>query len=224
MATVSQTLANVVQDMDELLAEEEAADRAATTQPNTSPVFRAAPALQLDEIFDRLRSSRAPRTPHLVVRLPTGGYSYAPSHLYSPARSPRRRLRRTADRPLLRQIAHNRSPRQVSRPPRGMRLLARPRGLGVSIAAPQQRHESLFGADTSNLVPVKLAESLCPPGRCSICLVDFKDGVDAGEEIVWVNCQSAADAKLDHVYHMACIESWIQYSGRRQCPQCRGSF
>ena len=69
------------------------------------------------------------RTPRLVVRLPNGGFSYAPSPIFEvvPPNAPRRRAPRTADVPLVRQHGPTAAEYQ------SVWRLRRQRGVGVSV-------------------------------------------------------------------------------------------
>ena len=201
--SVSDTLASVVQEMDHLVSQEEEMDRQDARADNNT---------HLERVLSRVQRRR---TPHLVIRLPTGGYSYAPSRLYSPLHSPVR-FQGQQDRPILRQLA--RTPRHSASffrvPGRRGRALST-----LSLQIPHPPQPAAFFED--NLLPVTLTPEICPRGRCAICLIDFKDSM--GKEITWVNCQSFNPTN-DHVFCYDCITGWIAHSGRRTCPECRGSF
>ncbi len=218
ISTVSDTLASVMTEMDQMVSEEEELDRqvAAPAENDT----------HLERVLSRVRRRR---TPHLIVRLPTGGYSYAPSRLYSPVHSPTQsfRRRRRSERPLLRQIAATRAPRpsaSFSRAPgrRGRTLST----LSIQFPPPSQpppppQPPQPPPSVEDNLLPITLTPDICPRGRCAICLIDFKDNM--GKKITWVNCQSSNPTN-DHVFCYDCIQGWIAHSGRRTCPECRGRF
>lgn len=215
IASVSDTLASVMTEMDQMVSEEEELDRQAA-----APVENDT---HLERVLSRVRRRR---TPHLVVRLPAGGYSYAPSRLYSPVHSPTQSFRRRSDRPLLRQIASTRAPRPSANFSRSLGRRRRTLStLSLQFPSPQPppppQPPQPPPSFEDNLLPITLTPDICPRGRCAICLIDFKDNM--GKEITWVNCQSSNPTN-DHVFCYACIQGWIAHSGRRTCPECRGAF
>jgi Ring finger domain len=57
---------------------------------------------------------------------------------------------------------------------------------------------------------------------CSICLVDYQHG----EEIQRNGLRNVSGeaTPCDHIFHPKCISTWIQSSGKSECPFCRGPF
>jgi Anaphase-promoting complex subunit 11 RING-H2 finger len=56
---------------------------------------------------------------------------------------------------------------------------------------------------------------------CTICLVDFEHGEEIQRNAV---CDLSGGTICDHIFHPQCISSWIQKSGKQECPCCRRSF
>ena len=64
-------------------------------------------------------------------------------------------------------------------------------------------------------INVSLNEFLCsdiPEEECSICIEDY----NTNDVIRILDC--------NHSFHTNCIESWIQYSSKTQCPICSKPF
>lgn len=233
ITSVSETLAGVMQEMDTLIEAEEEIERQVSDSS-----LDVTTNLTLDEILSRVR--RRPRTPHMIVRLPTGGYSYAPSRLYSPLNGQRRRLRRPRrERPNLSPLAspHQRRRAMQDRPilmqassPNRQGGRSRQSALSwsrISQRLARGRPDPIEVPERvgRTLVPILLTEAVCPPGRCAICLANFADGIGT-KYIAYVDCQSTTslDSTKDHCFCLDCIEGWIAHSGTRTCPTCRGVF
>ena len=50
------------------------------------------------------------------------------------------------------------------------------------------------------------------PEQCAVCLGEVGDGDEVGE------------LRCSHVFHQACLRSWVQSSMHLTCPLCRGSL
>lgn len=165
------------------------------------------------------------RRTNVVVRLPTGGFTFAPTSpngtlLVSPRRT-RRRSTQTlsaSHRPLVRQVV------TVSEADMRRRIARNRVNRYTRQLAAQAQPE--FSSDVSERVPgFQLTESFgLPDDKCAICLEKYK----LGDTVSYVACQPHNGDK-DHLFHTECIESWVASLFRsgnytRTCPVCRGEF
>ena len=185
-------------------------------------------------------------TPQMVIRLPTGGFSYAPSPVFEVVSPPARRRRsRTADVPLVRQHAPSaavnqrirrlrrqlrlsparRAPSPPPPPPRRAAVLAWSEQAPRSLRLLRSRHPTSAQNRQDEPIPCVLVtpEMGAPPGRCAICLEDFVPNT----RLTWVPCQpEGGRSQNDHVFHYTCIREWVHTctrgGGARTCPECRG--
>lgn len=164
------------------------------------------------------------RRPGVVIRLPNGGSTFVPQdsgnmHIISPRR--RRRSERgrlpSSSRPLVRQFVTLRNTTRHS--------AARGRLLRYSHHLTNQNTASSPMA-SRRVSGFRLTESMgVPEDKCSICLEQYK--VD--DVVSYVACQPSGSGGKDHMFHQACIESWVESlsnggSRERTCPVCRGVF
>ena len=168
------------------------------------------------------------RTPRIVVRLPNGGYSFAPystngALIVSPQRSRRRSTQTlsTAHRPLVRQ-AVTLSDANIRRRIARNRVWQYTRQLSEAAQSDSLAARSAASARVSGF---KLTESFGLPGdKCAICLEPYK----FGDTVSYVACQPRSGEK-DHLFHTHCITEWVATQLRsgnytRTCPVCRGEF
>ena len=179
---------------------------------------------------------RMPARPTMVVRLPTGGYTF-PSNPMFDVMSPRRRRRprrlnlRAAQVPILRQPPSRHAllanhPWQPSA--QGLIDLATdpfpspPAPPSPSVIEPSRMLFRLFSPRTADIPKVTLTEEMgIPGGKCAICLETYKPG----DGVAWIPCQTGNHAQ-DHLFHHACIAQWAETCapGPRTCPECRGEW
>lgn len=186
----------------------------------------------------------SPRLPNLVVQLPTGGFSFAPSPLFEALQSPP--ARRTSPRvisqfPANGRVINNRL-RRVRRelfrgnnptdtmvrvrrhngvPMRPSRILTRRDLPTLQLTRYLNAPDSPEPPPPAPIHKVRVTEELgVPDGVCAICLEQYK----VGDQITYVACQSTDHTK-DHLFHHACISQWVlTCRGKRTCPECRGEW
>lgn len=159
----------------------------------------------------------------VVIRLPNGGYTFAPqnpgaAHILSPRRRRRSaRMPSSSSRPLIRQIVTLRNSSRNS--------AARGRLLRYSRHMTNQMTPSSPMA-SRRVSGFKLTESVgVPEDKCAICLEEYK----VGDMVSYVACQPNGSGVKDHMFHQPCIESWVESlanggTRERTCPVCRGVF
>lgn len=207
-------------------------------RPSSSFHSSAAPS---DTMVLRIRSRRDPQ---LVVRLPSGGFSYAsnPSYSYSPVSSPRRtrslgwrsnpvappprrhqRIQRI--RRQLRMDLENRSRMEIA-PARNRSPAMLWSTLASSLRANPGgvlRSQPQRSAPRRHIPSFVATEEMgVPEGKCGICLEEFK----VGTRISIIPCQpEGVSGAKDHVFCHECIRQWVSACrGERTCPLCRGAW
>ena len=203
----------------------------------------------LDTVLLRVRGRQDPQ---LVVRLPGGGFSFAPSALYSESRSslsiPGSRRGRRSRRSLrtsetrrendslsnqLQERLHARENERVRRIRRQLRLdeqqmallEARPRGAAYSPVIVRSNPANSLTQDREfeeRLIPSFVATE-------EMGVPEGKCGIcleefKAGTLISIIPCQpGGASGTKDHIFCHHCIEQWVRACrGQRTCPLCRG--